>query len=50
MQDYLYPIGKFIPQRMVYINDFGQITSSKINYSKLKQLVDKADEILASLE
>ena len=49
-QDYLYPFGKFIPQRMIYVNNFGQITSSQINYAKLKSLVDRADDILASLE
>lgn len=49
LQDYLYTIGRLIPDRMLYVNSFGQITSSSIKYSDLKRLTDNVDAILNSI-
>lgn len=39
LQDYLYGINKLVPGKILYVNDFGQITSGDISYSQLKSLI-----------
>ena len=40
--DYLYCINKLEPNKVVYVNSFGQITSSSIDFNDIKNLVTKA--------
>lgn len=39
VKDILYQLRSFKPGRMLYINDFGQITASDITYEQLKNLI-----------
>lgn len=40
--DYLYCINKLEPNKVVYVNSFGQITSSSIDLNDIKNLIAKA--------
>lgn len=47
IQDALFVLDRLVPRQMLFVNDFGQITSSTINYSKLLDIVGKYNEIMA---
>lgn len=46
LQDYLYVLDRLVPNRVLFVNDFGQITSSNITYSQLKDIISKYDQIM----
>lgn len=46
LQDYLYILDRLVPNRVLFVNDFGQITSSNITYSQLKDIISKYDQIM----
>lgn len=46
LQDYLYLLNRLIPNRIIYINDFGQLTSSSIEYDKLVNIMKKYNQIM----
>ncbi len=37
-KDYMYSIGRLLPDKLLFVNSFGQIASSNIEYSKLLQI------------
>ena len=46
VQDILYVLDRLVPRQMLFVNDFGQITSSTINYQALLDIISKHDEIM----
>lgn len=46
VQDVLYVLDRLVPRQMLFVNDFGQITSSTINYQALLDIISKHDQIM----
>lgn len=46
IRDKLFVLDRLIPRQVLFVNDFGQITSSTIKYSDLLDIINKHDAIM----